>query len=147
MKAFTKGHSGGAIAWAAMVAFTTVITFSIVPAAFAEDPSPEEIARITAAAEKGEVWAQYNLGILYENGEGVPENDATAVKWYRKAAEQGIANAQYNLDVMYHSGRGVPEDDATAVKWYTKAAEQGDANAQSNLLYPATIDATITGSA
>ena len=64
-------------------------------------------------------------GLMYDNGEGVPEDDATAVKWYTKAAEQGNADAQYNLGLCMTDGRGVPEDDATAVKWYTKAAEQG----------------------
>ena len=70
---------------------------------------------------------------MYDSGEGVPENDAEAVKWYRKAADQGDADAQYNLGVMYASGEGVPENDAEAVKWYRKAADQGDADAQHNL--------------
>jgi uncharacterized protein len=68
-------------------------------------------------------------------GQGVPEDDAEAVKWYRMAAEQGLANAQLNLGVMYDYGQGVPEDDAEAVKWYRMAAEQGLANAQFNLGY------------
>ena len=50
---------------------------------------------------KGYADAQSNLGIMYDNGNGVPENDAEAVKWYRKAADQGNAKAQYNLGVMY----------------------------------------------
>ena len=63
----------------------------------------------------------------------MPEDDAAAVKWYRKAAEQGYAMAQFNLGAMYAKGEGVPEDDAAAVKWYRKAAEQGHAMAQFNL--------------
>jgi TPR repeat protein len=70
---------------------------------------------------------------MYAKGEGVPKDDAEAVKWYRKAAEQGLAEAQYNLGVMYDEGEGVPKDDAEAVKWYRKAAEQGLAEAQYNL--------------
>ncbi len=84
-------------------------------------------------AEEGNAVAQYNLGVMYENGEGVPQDYAEAVKWYRKAAEQGYASAQYNLGVMYDNGEGVPESDAEAVKWYRKAAEQGHAAAQNNL--------------
>ena len=84
-------------------------------------------------AEKGYAAAQYNLGQMYRRGEGVPENDALAVKWYRKAANQGHARAQYNLGFMYDLGRGVPENDGEAVKWYRKAAEQGNAYAQDNL--------------
>ena len=60
-------------------------------------------------------------GYMYANGEGAPQDNVIAVKWYRKAAEQGYADAQYNLGFMYANGDGVPEDDATAVKWYTKA--------------------------
>ncbi len=50
-----------------------------------------------ALAEQGMAAAQYNLALMYDNGEGVPENDAEAVKWYRKAADQGNAEAQSNL--------------------------------------------------
>jgi len=83
--------------------------------------------------EQGDAMAQYNLGLMYDNGEGVPEDHTEAVKWYRKAAEQGLAKAQFNLGLMYDNGRGVPEDHTEAVKWYRKAAEQGLAEAQFNL--------------
>ncbi|HAQ69538.1 MAG TPA: hypothetical protein DCR48_01050, partial [Flavobacteriales bacterium] len=95
--------------------------------------TPEEFTEIKAAAEQGIAESQYNLGVMYGNGLGVPKDDAVAVKWYTKAAEQGLARAQYNLAVKYDNGTGVPEDDAVAVKWYTKAAEQGHAKAQYNL--------------
>ena len=91
------------------------------------------LAEWTPLAEQGYVHAQYNLGIMYDNGYGVSENDKMALEWYTKAAEQGHAIAQFNLGVMYENGYGVPENDKTAVKWYTKAAEQGDAIAQNNL--------------
>ena len=77
--------------------------------------------------------AQYNLGLMYDKGEGVGKNDAEAVKWYRRAADQGDATAQNNLGVMYDNGEGVAENDAEAVKWYRRAADQGDASAQNNL--------------
>jgi TPR repeat protein len=70
---------------------------------------------------------------MYRHGQGVPQDYAEAVKWYRLAAEQGNASAQSNLGVMYRLGRGVPQDNAEAVKWYRRAAEQGNAKAQSNL--------------
>ena len=70
---------------------------------------------------------------MYANGEGVPEDDAEAVRWYRLAAEQGNATAQLNLGVMYAKGEGVPKDDAEAVRWFRLAAEQGYAAAQLNL--------------
>ena len=76
-------------------------------------------------AEQGVANAQYSLGLMYDNGRGVPEDDKEAVKWYRKAAEQGYAKAQYNLGAMYFLGMGVPKDDKEAVKWWRLAAEQG----------------------
>ena len=84
-------------------------------------------------AEQGGAVAQYNLGSIYDNGQGVLQDDSEAVKWYRLAAEQGVAQAQSNLGVMYRNGRGVLQDYSEAVKWNRLAAEQGVAQAQSNL--------------
>jgi TPR repeat protein len=84
-------------------------------------------------ARQGDAEAQYNLGVMYERGEGVAKDEAEAVRWYTQAAAQGNADAQYNLGVMYGQGRGVAKDEAEAVRWYRKAAAQGDAGAQ-NLL-------------
>ena len=58
---------------------------------------------------------------MYANGEGVPENDAEAVKWFRLAAEQGHAGAQFNLGGMYATGEGVLRSGAAAADWYYKA--------------------------
>ena len=85
------------------------------------------------AAKQGDASAQFNLGWMYYNGEGVPKNDREAVKWFRLAAEQGDASAQFNLGWMYYNGEGVPKNDREAVKWFRLAAEQGDASAQYNL--------------
>ncbi len=84
-------------------------------------------------AEKGHANAQFGLGLMYDEGQGVPQDYAEAAKWYRKAAEQGQASAQNSLGVMYDEGQGVPQDYAEAVKWYRKAVEQGQASAQLNL--------------
>uniref|UniRef100_UPI003567E3EB tetratricopeptide repeat protein n=1 Tax=Sneathiella sp. TaxID=1964365 RepID=UPI003567E3EB len=61
-------------------------------------------------AEQGDADAQYNLGVMYYNGTGVPQDYKQAVKWYTAAAEQGFANAQHNLALMYNYGTGVPQD-------------------------------------
>ena len=65
---------------------------------------------------RGDAEAQYNLGIMYAQGLGVPQDDAEAVRWYRLAAAQGNAGAQSYLGFMYDDGRGVPQDDAEAVR-------------------------------
>ena len=84
-------------------------------------------------AESGTAWAQTFLGGSYDNGEGVPQDDQEAAKWYRLAAGQGYAPAQSNLGVMYENGEGVLQDYKEAVKWYRLAAEQGLGKGQSNL--------------
>ncbi len=84
-------------------------------------------------AQRGDARAQNNLGVMYAEGQGVPQDDAEAVRWFRRAAVQGNASAQFNLGFMYREGRGVPQDDAEAVRWFRRAAEQGNASAQFNL--------------
>jgi TPR repeat protein/S1-C subfamily serine protease len=81
----------------------------------------------------GDSTAQYNLGVLYSHGEGVPQNHAEAARWYRRAADQGLADAQTKLGAMYVLGQGVPQNDAEAVRWYRMAAAQGEALAQFSL--------------
>jgi len=84
-------------------------------------------------AEQGDAVAQYNLGFMYDNGQGVPQDYGEAARWYRLAAEQGKASAQHNLGLLYYRGQGVPQDYTQARDWYLKAAEQGHALAQANL--------------
>ena len=76
-------------------------------------------------AEAGEAVAQYRLGILYANAEGVPLDYIEAARWLRRAAEQGYARAQSILAWLYASGYGVEQDDRQAGIWYLRAAEQG----------------------
>jgi len=84
-------------------------------------------------ADQGNASAQYSLGVMYDKGHGVPQDDKTAVKWWKLAAKQGHTGAQYNLGLMYANGNGVSQDDKTAVKWWTLSAEEGFANARNNL--------------
>ncbi len=84
-------------------------------------------------AEQGNSKAQFNLGLMYENGRGVTENTVQAVKWYRLAADKGHAQAQNTLGVMYEYGQGVPRNDNEAMRWYRRAAERGSAQARTNL--------------
>jgi TPR repeat protein len=84
-------------------------------------------------ANDGNRSAQYNLGMMYIQGKGVPQNLAEGAEWYRRAAVQGDVEAERNLGSMYQHGIGVPEDNAEAAKWYLNAAERGDAIAQFEL--------------
>jgi len=84
-------------------------------------------------AKDGNPEAQYYLGLMYYNGQGVPQDYKEAVRWYRLAAEQGNAPAQNDLGARYTYGQGVPRDYKEAVRWYRLAADQGYAFAQNNL--------------
>src|SRR5579863_6563369 len=58
------------------------------------------------SADQGSAAAQYNLGLLYVDGKGVPQDYAEAANWFRRAAEQDYEPAQHNLGAMYGSGQG-----------------------------------------
>lgn len=80
-------------------------------------------------AELGDAEAQYNLGVMYDEGAGRPRDLDVAAGWYRKAALQGFLDAQSNLGMMYYHGEGVDRDLAEAARWFRLAADQGDAEA------------------
>jgi uncharacterized protein len=80
-------------------------------------------------ADQGNARAQLNLGFMYANGQGVPQDYAEAVRWYRLGAEQGEATGQSNLGAMYGLGLGVPQDYVTAHMWLNIAAANGHSSA------------------
>jgi TPR repeat protein len=85
------------------------------------------------AAEQGYADAQFNLGVMCDNGTGVTQDDKAAVKWYTLAAEQGDADAQSNLGVMYGTGKGVIQNYVYAHVWLSIAASSGEGgNASKN---------------
>ena len=108
-----------------IIILTTLLTF--------QSAAASEFDETKALADQGNAAAQSNLGYMYDNGEGVPENDAEAVRWFRKAADQGLANAQYNLGIMYATGEGVPENNIRAYVWFSMAKTQGDTGAATNI--------------
>jgi len=72
-----------------------------------DDAAKKKFEVVKAKAEKGNKDAQTLLGLYYDEGQGVLEDDKEAVKWYRKAAEQGNTMAQNKLGLMYDYGEGV----------------------------------------
>ena len=107
-----------------------IIIFVLLTLSTIVSAQDSDLGATKSLAEQGDAKAQFNLGYMYDNGDGIPENDAEAVKWYRLAAEQGYLKAQFNLGVMYKKGDGIPENDLEAVKWFRLSAEQGDAKSQ-----------------
>ena len=93
-------------------------------------------------AELGDAEAQFNLGVMYDEGAGIDQDLVKAASWYRKAADQGFVDAQTNLGMMYYEGQGIPRDHAEAAKWFKRAASQGDQEAAA---YLKRIEATRSG--
>jgi TPR repeat protein len=85
------------------------------------------------AAEGGDESAQFNLGIAYLRGAGVPVDAKEAASWLDKAARQGLAAAQDDLGVMYYAGLGVELDELAGWRWLLAAANQGFAQAEVDL--------------
>lgn len=85
------------------------------------------------AADAGVPDAQYNLGVMYNEGRGVAPDPAQAAAWFIKAAEQGVLAANDNVGICYANGIGLPRDQAKAVWWFRRAAESGFAPSQFNM--------------
>ncbi|BAN68507.1 tetratricopeptide repeat protein [endosymbiont of unidentified scaly snail isolate Monju] len=103
------------------------------------DTSPEDrlsprqaaaLAALREQAEAGDAEAQYRLGMLYGNGEGVSLDHAEAERWFTRAARQGHEDALLTLAWMYASGGGVEMDEARARELYLLAADKGSGKAQ-----------------
>lgn len=137
-----------------MVATLTLTMFlSALPLARGEEPNLDEIVRNPvignykgyaefkmanyatarmiweALAERGNAEANFNLGILYEDGLGVPRDMPRALQHFERSAEGGNQRAQYRLGLLYSAGGSVPPDPARSRKWLEAAAAQGDAEA------------------
>ncbi len=126
-----------AIAWLAALALVVSLAahagFDQATAAFDRGDYATALRELKPLAEKGDARSQYAMGVMAENGFGMPKNLAEAASWYRKAAEQGNADAEYNLGAMYEHGIGMPVNHVEAARWYRPAAEAGDIDALSNL--------------
>lgn len=96
-----------------------------------EKNTPDSIfARIEKSAIRGDAVAQYNLGMMYLNGDGVRMDDAKAVYWLTKAAEKGDSRAQFNLGWFYANGSlNIPPDYKEARKWFQMAHDNGEPDA------------------
>ncbi len=77
-------------------------------------------------ADQGDPEAQWQMGVRYYDGDGVPHDDAQAMRWFELAAEQGHINAQSRLGAYYWAGRGVPVDLFKSYFWSAIAMHQGD---------------------
>jgi TPR repeat protein len=68
------------------------------------------------------------LGLMFYEGQDVPQDYAEAVQWFQKAAEQGDGDSQLKMGVMYTNGQGVVQDYVQAHKWLSLAASRFSAS-------------------
>lgn len=97
--------------------------------------SSVNIQKLRSDASQGDSVSQFRLGLAYDMGVGVTQDQQEAAKWYRASAEQGYAGAQNNLGSLYQAGEGVPQDYELARAWYQKASDQKNATAMNSLAY------------
>ncbi len=94
--------------------------------AYSAGDFPAALKTFTPLAEAGDSRAQYLLGRMYSEGEGVAKNEAEGAKWYRRAAERGDAVSQLSLGTMYVNGRGVPRNFVEAYRWLEIVVAAGE---------------------
>ena len=115
-----------------LVVLASLLTTPIIAQDFDKGVAAEKRGDYAAAlrewrplAEQGDARAQYNLGQLYLQGLGVPQEPYEAAKWHRLAAEQGNAVAQFSLGLVHWLGQGLPQDYVRAHMWFNIAAVHG----------------------
>jgi len=91
------------------------------------------LATLQPLAEKGDVSAQYAVGIANYQGLGTPQDYALAMKWFSRAAAQDLAPAEYCVGVMLAHGEGVRANPTAAIAWYKRAVAHGYGPAFHNL--------------
>ena len=106
-------------------ALLALLTICLCLPLIGDEAAKKKFEETRAKAEKGNVMAQYNLGVAYVRGIGVMKDDREAAKWYRKAADQGHVMAQYELGVLHLHGKGVKRDAITAFTWLNIAGANG----------------------
>lgn len=84
-------------------------------------------------AQQGDAASQFQLSLLYRNGQGVPANTNESLRWLRQSAHGGHAAAQSNLGAAYTQGRGVPQNHRLAYVWLSAGANGGSREAATNL--------------
>jgi TPR repeat protein len=109
------------------------------PKAYQEGVDAYQAGKFTVAAEKfkslaeqGDASAQFNLGSLYRQGQGVAQDDKQAALWWAKAADQGHTDAMDNLGLRYAKGEGVELDLVQAYKWFSIAGMRKNESAAAN---------------
>lgn len=92
-------------------------------AAFERGEPQQALAIFKALGEAGDTNMQVLVGQMYDFGQGIPQDDVEALKWYQRAAEAGNAKGQYQTGVLYFRSQGVPQNLVESYRWLTLASE------------------------
>jgi len=101
------------------IIITLALVVGMVPLALADSA-----AAVRTLAENGDADAQFVLGTMYRDGQGVEQDYTEALEWWHKAAEQGVIDAQFALGNIYAGGSGIAQDNVLAYMWYDIVALQ-----------------------
>ncbi len=93
----------------------------------------DSLENLKKAALSGDKKAQFNVGVMYDEGEAIQVDKEKAFEWYQKPAGQGHPGTQFTVAMMYYEGEVVEENKEKAFEWFHKAAVQADLNAQFNV--------------
>ena len=91
------------------------------------------LKELRSAAESGEASAMCELGLMYQEGNGVRQDDEESFKWLKKSAQLGDSEGQFQIGKCYHFGVGTDINYTEAMSWYEKSANQGNMKAQCHL--------------
>lgn len=93
--------------------------------ALSDEDYPRAAQYLRPLAERGDQRAQFWIGYMHQEGQGLPQDLVEAFKWLQRSADQNESGAQHLLGWMYANGEGVPQDLVMAYMWFTLAAAQG----------------------
>jgi len=96
---------------------------------------PRELFPYTNEISLANPEVQYQLGLNYATGIGVPKDDEKAAKWYQTAANNGNVHSQFAMGIIYGRGKGVTKDLTKSIKWLSMAATNGSSDAMALLGY------------
>ncbi|HTY65742.1 MAG TPA: SPOR domain-containing protein [Alphaproteobacteria bacterium] len=114
MRLSVRGFLYGALSAAAVLATALVVVGALAEEASAPSPYNAPVGDLAQSAAQGDSRAQYELGVAYANGDGVPADYAEAAHWFSEAAHKGNSEARRQLAFMVQMGLAVPADDQSA---------------------------------
>jgi TPR repeat protein len=145
MRSGIRPWLGAVCAVAALSAAAMAASLEDGDAAYVRRDYPTALQIFRALTEENDPRAEFNLGVMYEKGQGLLQDFEQAASWYRKAADRGYVWAQNNLGVLYQYGRGVPQDFVQAHMWFNLAATYAPASEAKNRDLAIRNRALVTG--